>query len=94
MVTQQRRHNPGILGERFDVLDPATGEAFEEAPDQPDDLDAVVGRAHEAWRSWRADRSARATALLAAADAVDAAGTDIAPLLTREQGKPLAEAYA
>ncbi|MEV6076470.1 MULTISPECIES: aldehyde dehydrogenase family protein [unclassified Streptomyces] len=95
MVTQQRRHTPGTLGERFAVLDPATGEAFEEAPEQqPDELDAVVGRAQEAWGGWRADRSARTTALLAAADAVDAAGTDIAPLLTREQGKPLAEAYA
>ncbi|MYV51732.1 aldehyde dehydrogenase family protein, partial [Streptomyces sp. SID3212] len=34
------------------------------------------------------------TALLAAADAVEAAGADLAPLLTREQGKPLAESYA
>jgi acyl-CoA reductase-like NAD-dependent aldehyde dehydrogenase len=95
MPTSQPRRARGIRGERFAVLDPATGEAFEEAPDQqPDELDAVVGRAHEAWRSWRSDPVARATALLAAADAVEAAGADIAPLLTREQGKPLAESYA
>ncbi|MFF1957489.1 aldehyde dehydrogenase family protein [Streptomyces sp. NPDC058220] len=82
-------------GERFAVLDPATGEAFDEAPhQQPDELDAVVERAHEAWLSWRADSLARSKALLAAADAVEAAGTDLAPLLTREQGKPLAESYA
>ncbi|MGW4277286.1 aldehyde dehydrogenase family protein, partial [Streptomyces seoulensis] len=33
-------------------------------------------------------------ALRAAADAVEAAGGDLAPLLTREQGKPLAESHA
>ncbi|MEW1581500.1 aldehyde dehydrogenase family protein [Streptomyces microflavus] len=86
---------PGLRGEHFTVLDPATGEAFDEAPDQrPQELDAVVGRAHEAWLGWRADPVARATALLTAADAVEAAGADLAPLLTREQGKPLSESYA
>ncbi|MFE2378038.1 aldehyde dehydrogenase family protein [Streptomyces sp. NPDC059398] len=92
-------HHPGPApappGERFAVLDPATGEPFDEAPDQrPDALDAVVGRAHEAWRGWRSDPAARTVALRAAADAVEAAGADLAPLLTREQGKPLAESYA
>ncbi|MFJ5112390.1 aldehyde dehydrogenase family protein [Streptomyces sp. NPDC088551] len=95
MPTRQPPHAPGTRGTRFAVLDPATGEAFDDAPDQrPDELDAVVDRAHEAWRGWRADRAARATALLAAADAVEAAGAELAPLLTREQGKPLAESYA
>ncbi|NEE45307.1 aldehyde dehydrogenase, partial [Streptomyces sp. SID8455] len=65
---------PGLRGEHFTVLDPATGQAFDEAPDQrPQELDAVVGRAHEAWLGWRADPVARATALLTAADAVEAA---------------------
>ncbi|MFE2977374.1 aldehyde dehydrogenase family protein [Streptomyces sp. NPDC059258] len=87
--------DPATHGERFAVLDPATGEAFDEAPDQrAPDLDAVVRRAHEAWRSWRADPAARAAALLSAADAVEAAGAELAPLLTREQGKPLTESYA
>ncbi|GAA2230297.1 aldehyde dehydrogenase family protein [Streptomyces amakusaensis] len=98
MVAHQPRHTPaapGTPGARFAVVDPATGEPFEEAPDQrPDALDAIVGRSHDAWRGWRADPAARATALLTAADAVEAAGPDIAPLLTREQGKPLAESYA
>ncbi|OMI35237.1 aldehyde dehydrogenase family protein [Streptomyces sparsogenes] len=95
MPLRQTRRTPATRGERFAVLDPATGEAFDEAPDQrPDELDAVVDRSHAAWRSWRADPAARATALLAAADAVEAAGADLAPLLTREQGKPLAESYA
>ncbi|MEV8227686.1 aldehyde dehydrogenase family protein [Streptomyces sp. NPDC079167] len=95
MAAQQRRHGPATPGERFDVLDPATGEVFDEAPrQQPGELDAVVGRAHEAWLGWRSDPAVRSAALLAAADAVEEAGTDLAPLLTREQGKPLAESYA
>lgn len=95
MPTTRSRRASTTRGERFAVLDPATGDIFDEAPDQrPEELDALVGRAQGAWRSWRADPVARATALLAAADAVEAAGADIAPLLTREQGKPLAESYA
>ncbi|MFE5857008.1 aldehyde dehydrogenase family protein [Streptomyces sp. NPDC056500] len=93
--TTSRPHSAPVSGERFAVLDPATGEAFAEAPDQQnDELDSAVGRAHDAWVSWRSDPEARVTALLAAADAVEAAGVEIAPLLTREQGKPLSESYA
>ncbi|MBP8535686.1 aldehyde dehydrogenase family protein [Streptomyces sp. MK37H] len=95
MPTSPPPRTPGTRGGCFAVLDPATGEAFDEAPDQqPGELDVIVGRAHAAWRSWRADSAARTIALLAAADAVEKAGTDLAPLLTREQGKPLAESYA
>ncbi|MFB7505747.1 aldehyde dehydrogenase family protein [Streptomyces broussonetiae] len=95
MPTSQPRRTIGTRGDRFAVLDPATGEVFDEAPDQqPDELDAVVDRARDAWRSWRAEPAARTTALLAAADAVETAGADLAQLLTREQGKPLVESYA
>ncbi|MFB8143249.1 aldehyde dehydrogenase family protein [Streptomyces parvus] len=95
MAPYQLAPDPASPGERLTVLDPATGEAFDEAPDQrAQELDAVVRRAHEAWRSWRADPAARAAALLASADAVEAAGARLAPLLTREQGKPLTESYA
>ncbi|MFJ1598268.1 aldehyde dehydrogenase family protein [Streptomyces sp. NPDC088261] len=94
MPTPRPAHASGTRVDRFAVLDPATGEPFAEAPDQsPGELDTVVGRAREAWRGWRTDPAARTTALLAAADAVEAAGADLAPLLTREQGKPLAESY-
>ncbi|QXQ95419.1 aldehyde dehydrogenase family protein [Streptomyces sp. WY228] len=95
MAPHRPRPGPASRGGHFTVLDPATGEDFDEAPDQrAEELDAVVGRAHEAWPGWRADPAARATALLAAADAVEAAGERLAPLLTREQGKPLPESYA
>lgn len=50
---------PGGRAARFAVVDPATGETFDEAPDmRPDELDAVVGRAHRAWPGWRADAAA------------------------------------
>jgi acyl-CoA reductase-like NAD-dependent aldehyde dehydrogenase len=86
---------PGRRAATFAVLDPATGEAVDECPDQrPEELDAVVDRAHRAWPAWRADPAARSDALRAAADAVEAAGDTLAHLLTREQGKPLAESCA
>lgn len=95
MAARLPRGAPGTHGGHFVVIDPATGEGFDAAPDrQPDELDAVVDRARTAWRGWRDDPVARTTALLAAAGAVEAAGADLAPLLTREQGKPLAESYA
>ncbi|WBB63416.1 aldehyde dehydrogenase family protein [Streptomyces sp. WMMC500] len=95
MPTSEAERVPGYPAVRFAVVDPATGEAFDEAPDQqPDELDAVVARAHRAWHGWRADPVARTAALHAAADAVEGAGDDLARLLTREQGKPLAESYA
>ncbi|MFI9217009.1 aldehyde dehydrogenase family protein [Streptomyces werraensis] len=89
----ERVPDPGAAG--FPVVDPATGEAFDEAPDQqPGELDTVIDRAQRAWSGWRADPAARTTALRAAADAVEAAGEDLARSLTREQGKPLAESHA
>ncbi|WAP60309.1 aldehyde dehydrogenase family protein [Streptomyces sp. S465] len=70
MPTGRSHHPRRTRGKRFAVLDPATGAAFDEAPDQrPDELDAVVDRAHAAWLGRRADPVARTMALLAAADA-------------------------
>ncbi|CAL2056770.1 Aldehyde dehydrogenase [Streptomyces murinus] len=95
MPTTEPDRAPGRRGARFAVVDPATGETFDEAADQrPDELDAVVDRSHRAWHDWRADPAARTTALRGAADAVETAGDELARLLTREQGKPLTESYA
>ncbi|MCX5384730.1 aldehyde dehydrogenase family protein [Streptomyces sp. NBC_00083] len=89
------RRAPGPTPRHFAVIDPATGEAFEEAPDQrPEELDAIVERARLAWAGWRADPDARADALRAAADAVETAEDVLARLLSREQGKPLTESGA
>lgn len=74
MTPHQRRPGPAPGGGHFAVVDPATGEVFDEAPDQrAEELDVVVGRAHEARSGRRADPAARARALLASADAVEAA---------------------
>ncbi|MET9994343.1 aldehyde dehydrogenase family protein [Streptomyces mutabilis] len=95
MRTPLPDHAPEQRATRLTVVDPATGTVFDEAPDQgPDVLDAVVDRARRAWHGWRADPDARTSALLSAADSVEAAGDDLARLLTREQGKPLAESHA
>ncbi|ATZ23360.1 aldehyde dehydrogenase family protein [Streptomyces lavendulae] len=95
MPTPEAGSASGREAVRFPVVDPATGETFDEAPDQqPGELDDVVARAQRAWHGWRADPAARTAALRGAADAVETAGDDLARLLTREQGKPLAESYA
>ncbi|KIF02929.1 aldehyde dehydrogenase [Streptomyces sp. RSD-27] len=95
MPTPEADTFPGRRAARFSVVDPATGETFDEAPEQePGDVDDAVARAQRAWHGWRADPAVRAVALRGAADAVETAGDDLARLLTREQGKPLAESYA
>lgn len=77
----------------FEVVDPATGVPFAAAPEcTPAQLDDAMASAHAAYRTWRRDDAARAQTLLAAADAVLAATDTIAPVLTQEQGKPLADA--
>ncbi|QDQ98425.1 aldehyde dehydrogenase family protein [Tomitella fengzijianii] len=55
-------------------------------------LDAVIARARAAQPAWAADLPARRAALRAAAEAITAATGELVPLLTAEQGKPLAEA--
>ncbi len=59
MPTSPSPRTTGARGGWIAILDPATGEGFDEAPDQrPDALDAIVGRAHTAWRGGRADPAA------------------------------------
>ncbi|MFC7582360.1 aldehyde dehydrogenase family protein [Nonomuraea antimicrobica] len=77
----------------FEVIDPATGEPFAQAPDcTPDQLDQAMNAAAAAWRTWRRDDDARREALRRAADAIEAAADRLAPILTAEQGKPLKDA--
>ncbi|HXP55030.1 MAG TPA: aldehyde dehydrogenase family protein [Streptosporangiaceae bacterium] len=73
----------------FGVIDPSTGEVFADAPEctreQLDDAMAAAAAAH----TWGQDDQARVAALVQAADAVAAAQDELAPILAREQGKPL-----
>ncbi len=92
-------HAMTIAGERvsgsasFPVIDPALGAPFASAPEcSRADLDRAMEAAGLAFRSWSNDESARRQALLAASNAVQAHAEELARLLVREQGKPLAQA--
>lgn len=79
----------------FDVVDPSTGIPFASAPEcSPAQLDHALTGAQEAYRTWRRDEGVRRELMLTAAEAVLGSVDDVAPLLTREQGKPLADSQA
>ncbi|MFI0352197.1 aldehyde dehydrogenase family protein [Actinomadura sp. 9N407] len=74
----------------FGVINPATGEVAEQAPDcSREQLDAAMAAAQAALPEWRADEAARRKALHAAADLLFAKSEEIGRVLTLEQGKPL-----
>ncbi|TMR08333.1 aldehyde dehydrogenase family protein [Nonomuraea turkmeniaca] len=77
----------------FDVIDPATGEVFAQAPDcGTEQLDAAMDAAAHAYRRWKLDDKARRRALRDAADVLDSGTERLARLLTAEQGMPLSNA--
>jgi len=81
---------------RFDVTDPANGERLAAVSD----ADAALARqavdaAHDALPSWRSKTAHERASILRKIRALHAEREDeLATLLTREQGKPLAEARA
>jgi acyl-CoA reductase-like NAD-dependent aldehyde dehydrogenase len=76
--------------ESFEVTDPATGEAFAEAPSCPRaDLDRAMRAAERAFATWKNDEAARRSALVRAAQAIAEGAEPLARLLSQEQGKPL-----
>ncbi len=77
----------------FGVVNPATGQVFAEAPEcSREQLDEAMAAAHAAWGGWRRDEAQRRAALQGCAEAIQKNVETLAPLLTREQGKPLAKA--
>jgi acyl-CoA reductase-like NAD-dependent aldehyde dehydrogenase len=79
--------------ETFGVVNPASGEVFEQAPEcSPDQLDAAFASAKEAHVTWRSDENDRRKALLAVADVLMASAGEIAQIITSEQGKPFSDA--
>ena len=77
----------------FGVINPATGEVFAEAPEcTRGQLDAAFEAAQSAFDGWRDDEDRRRKSLLAIADVLMGAVGELAPLLTTEQGKPIADA--
>lgn len=78
--------------EFFDVINPATASAFARAPAASRaQLDLAVAAARRAFERWRAvPMEARREILFGFAAAIRAETQNLAQLLTREQGKPLA----
>ena len=83
-----------VSGKTFSVRNPATGEVIGEAPlGGEDDVRWAVEAAGEAFADWSARRPRdRAKVLFLAAEEVRRRNTDLAALLTAEQGKPIREA--
>lgn len=76
------------------VVDPATGDPFVAVPDcTAEQLDEAVAAAQRAFTGWAAtpadERRRRVEAFI---DRVAASADELAPLITREQGKPLPKA--
>src|SRR4051794_5196421 len=96
----QRQHNfigarwcDAIDGRRLDVCDPATDAVFAQVPDSgADDARAAVDAAHAAFPAWRATPAKERAQLLKRWHALIVAHQDdLGRLISREQGKPLAE---
>ena len=80
-------------GRRLDVTDPATDNVFASVPDgNAADARAAVDAAHAAFPAWRAvPAKQRAQIIKRWNDLVMAHQEDLGRLISREQGKPLAE---
>ena len=80
--------------ETYDVFNPSTGAPFAKAPHAPEAVAAqAVNAAARAFRTWQAtDLSDRKMAMQSVLDIVTANADELAELLVREQGKPLASA--
>ena len=77
----------------FGVHNPATGEVFAQAPEcTGQQLDAAFEAAAKAARGWKADETQRRDVLRRAGELLLASAADVVPVLTAEQGKPLADA--
>jgi acyl-CoA reductase-like NAD-dependent aldehyde dehydrogenase len=81
--------------ESFEVINPATGVPFAQAPDcTAEQLEEAMCGAEAALPGWRSDDGMRRKALCAAADVLAGAAEPLSSILTSEQGKPLADARA
>ncbi|MBP7639442.1 MAG: aldehyde dehydrogenase family protein [Thauera sp.] len=86
-----------LAGDRgtLPVIDPALGEAFAECPNaSPAQLDEAVAAAGRAFEQWQHSTCAERRALLEAIAArIEQNAPELAEIIVREQGKPLALAH-
>src|SRR5215210_6968395 len=80
--------------EELEVINPATEAVVDSVPaGTPEDVELAVATAKRAFAAWsRTDVEQRAAILAKAADLIHARAKELAPILTAEQGKPVAEA--
>jgi succinate-semialdehyde dehydrogenase/glutarate-semialdehyde dehydrogenase len=85
-----------LSGETFPVVDPASGEVLTEVPRMgPDDTRRAIVAAERAYPGWKSLLAKdRARILRRFADLMLENQEDLAVLMTREQGKPVAESRA
>lgn len=83
-----------LSGKRFAVYNPANGDLLAEVPDMGSaDVDLAVRAAHTAMQAWqKRPAKERSVILMRWYDLVMEHQSDLANLMTAEQGKPLAEA--
>ena len=80
-----------LSGETYDVIDPATGEVYAQAPmSGPEDVDRAYAAAAAAFETWGdTTPRERAEALLKIADAIDARAEELCRVEVRDTGKPV-----
>jgi betaine-aldehyde dehydrogenase len=80
-----------VSGERYDVIDPTTGEVYATAPmSGAEDVDRAYAAADAAFEAWGdATPKDRAAALLKIADAIDSRVEEINRVESKDTGKPL-----
>jgi acyl-CoA reductase-like NAD-dependent aldehyde dehydrogenase len=77
----------------IDVINPATGEVFAQAPDcTPAQLDMAMESAQRAFGAWKDDLELRRNVMHKSADALDEAARELGRVATLEQGMPLSNA--
>ena len=77
----------------IEVVNPATGEPFARCPDATrGELDEALAAARGSLAAWAADEDRRRDALRRCAELLRERADAVAPTLTQEQGKPLANA--
>ncbi|WP_405063278.1 gamma-aminobutyraldehyde dehydrogenase [Kribbella sp. NBC_01505] len=81
-----------LSGATYDVIAPATGESYTQAPlSGPEDVDQAMTAAARAFESWRDSTPAdRQRALLKIADAMEQRADEFTAVESRNTGKPLA----
>ncbi|MEK7277688.1 MAG: aldehyde dehydrogenase family protein, partial [Chloroflexota bacterium] len=87
--------HPAAGEKTFGVINPATGSVFAEAPEcSKAQLDSAMDAAGRAFKTWKHDENQRRQALRDCATALKGRASELAELLTKEQGKPLKNAIA